>query len=149
MAVQLSLDRCGVVLVGRSQDGTAPGPQPQRGPTNATDCGSDPLLMAGGGQSRATGHQTLRIVHWNAEVVRQKKLEYQQFLKTQKIDVYCIQETHLNNMHRFPIRGYEIAELAEQTDPKVECLHLLKPAYHPQRSRDRRKLTRNTSQTET
>ena len=80
MAVQLSLDHCGVILVGRSQGGTAPGPQPQRGPTNATDCGSDPLLMAGGGQSRATGHQTLRIVHWNAEGVRQKKLELQQFL---------------------------------------------------------------------
>ena len=108
MAVQLSLDRCGVVLVGRSQGGTAPGPQPQRGPTNATDCGSDPLLMAGGGQSRATGHQTLRIVHWNAEGVRQKKLELQQFLKAQKIDVCCIQETHLNNTHRFSIRGYEI-----------------------------------------
>ena len=36
-------------------------------------------------------------------------------------------------------------ELTEQTDPKVECLHLLKPAYHPQRSRDQRKLTWNTS----
>ena len=70
MAVQLSLDRCGVVLVGRNQGGKALGPQPQRGPTNATDCGSDPLLMAGGGQSRATGHQTLCIVHWNAEGVR-------------------------------------------------------------------------------
>ena len=69
MAVQLSLDRCGVVLVGRSQGGTAPGPQPQKGPTNATDCGSDPLLMARGGQSRATGHQTLLIMHWNAEGV--------------------------------------------------------------------------------
>ena len=91
MAVQLSLDCYGVVLVGRSQGGTVPGAQPQRGPTNATDCGSDPLLMAGGGQSRATGHQTLRIMHWNAEGVRQKKLELQQFLKAQKIDVFCIQ----------------------------------------------------------
>ena len=60
MAMQLSLDRCGVVLVGHSQGGTAPVPQPQKGPTSATDCGSDPLLMAGGGQSRATGHQTLQ-----------------------------------------------------------------------------------------
>ena len=77
------------------------GPQPQKGPTNATDCGSDPPLMAGGGQSRATGHQTLHIVHWNAERVRQKKLELQQFLKAQKLDVCCIQETHLNNTHRF------------------------------------------------
>ena len=36
-------------------------------------------------------------------------------------------------------------ELTQQTDPKVECLHLLKPAYHPQRSRDQRKLTWNTT----
>ena len=105
MAMQLSLDRCSVVLVGHSQVGTAPGPQPQKGPANATDCGSDPLLMAGGGQSRATGHQTLCIVHWNAEGVRQKKLELQQFLKAQKIDVCCIQETHLNNTHRFSPSG--------------------------------------------
>ena len=68
MAVQLSLDRC-VILVGRSQGGMAPGPRPQKGPTNATDSGSDPLLMAGGGQSRATGHQALRIVYWNEEGV--------------------------------------------------------------------------------
>ena len=73
MAVQLSVDRCGVVLVGPSQGGTAPGPQSEEGPTNATDCGSDPLLMAGEGQSRATGHQTLRIVHWNAEGVWEKE----------------------------------------------------------------------------
>ena len=36
-------------------------------------------------------------------------------------------------------------KLTEQTDPKVECLHLSKPVYHPQRSRDHRKLTQNTS----
>ena len=137
MAVQLSLDRCGVVLVGRSQGGTAPGPQPQRGPTNATDCGSDPLLMAGGGQSRATGHQTLRIVHWNAEGVRQKKLELQQFLKVQKIDVCCIQETHLNNTHRFSIRGYEIHRVDRADRPKGGVLTLVKtsiPSTEVQRS---------------
>ena len=137
MAVQLSLDRCGVVLVGRSQGGTAPGPQPQRGPTNATDCGSDPLLMAGGGQSRATGHQTLGIVHWNAEGVRQKKLELQQFLKVQKIDVCCIQETHLNNTHRFSIRGYEIHRADRADRPKGGVLTLVKtsiPSTEVQRS---------------
>ena len=137
MAVQLSLDRCGVVLVGRSQGGTAPGPQPQRGPTNATDCGSDPLLMAGGGQSRTTGHQTLRIVHWNAEGVRQKKLELQQFLKVQKIDVCCIQETHLNNTHRFSIRGYEIHRVDRADRPKGGVLTLVKtsiPSTEVQRS---------------
>ena len=123
--------------MGRSQGGTAPGPQPQRGPTNATDCGSDPLLMAGGGQSRATGHQTLCIVHWNAEGVRQKKLELQQFLKVQKIDVCCIQETHLNNTHRFSIRGYEIHRVDRADRPKGGVLTLVKtsiPSTEVQRS---------------
>ena len=124
MAVQLSLDRCGVVLVGCSQGGMVPGPQPQKGPINVTDCGSDPLLMAGGGQSRATGHQTLRIVHWNAEGVWQKKLELQQFLKVQEIDVCCIQETHFNNTHRFSIQGYEICQVDRADRPKGGVLTL-------------------------
>ena len=42
-------------------------------------------------------------------------------------------------------RDMKYTELTEQTDPKVECLHLSKPAYYPHRSRDQRKLTRNTS----
>ena len=146
MAVQLSLDRCGVVLVGRSQGGTARGPQLQRGPTNATDCGSDPLLMAGGGQSRATGHQTLRIVDWNAEGVRQKKLELQQFLKAQKKLMSAASRRPISTTRTdSPSGDMRYTGLTEQTDSKLECLHLLKPAYHPQRSRDQRKLTRNTS----
>ena len=142
MAVQLSLDHCGVVLVGRSQGGTSPGPQPQKGPTNVTDCGSDPLLMAGGGQSRAstTSHRALECRRGAT-----KKLELQQFLKEQKIDICYIQETHLNNTHRFSIGDMKYTELTEQTDAKVECLHLSKSPYHPQRSKDQRKLTRNTS----
>ena len=138
--MQLSLGRCGVILVGRSQGGTAPGPQPQKGPTNPTD----PLLMAGGGQSRATGHQTPRIVHWNAEGVQQKKLELQQFLKTKKkkkkkkkIDVYCIQETHLNGTHRFSIRAYEIHRVDRADRPKGGVLTLVKtsiPSTEVQRS---------------
>ena len=126
MAVQLSLDRCGVVLVDCSQGGTAPGPYPQKGPTSATDCGSDPLLMARGGQSRATGHQTLRIVHWNVAGVQQKKLELQQFFKTQKIDFCCIQETHLNNTQRFSIWGYEIHRVDRVDRPKGGVLTLVK-----------------------
>ena len=52
-----------------------------------------------------------------------------------------ISTTHTDS----PSGDMRYTELTEQTDPKVECLHLLKPAYHPQRSRDQRKLTRNTS----
>ena len=132
MAVQLSLDRCGVVLVGRSQGGTAPSPQPQRGSTSATDHGSDPLLMAGGGQSRAIDHQTLLIVNWNAEGVRQEKLELQQFLKTQKLTSAASRRPISTTRTDSPSGDMRYTELTEQTDPKVECLHLLKPAYHPE-----------------
>ena len=114
MAVQLSLDRCGLVLVGHSQGGTVPGPQPQKGPTNATDCGSDPLLMAGGGQSRATSHQTLRIMHWNAEGVRQQKLT--SAASRRPTSTTCTDS---------PSGDMRYTKLTEQTDPKVECLHLL------------------------
>jgi exonuclease III len=39
--------------------------------------------------------------------VRGKKLELQNWLKDNNIDVCCIQETRLNPDHRFSIRGYE------------------------------------------
>ncbi|KAK7101444.1 hypothetical protein V1264_019826 [Littorina saxatilis] len=138
MAVQLSLDRCGVVLVSRSQGRTAPGLQPQGGPTSATDCGSDPLPLTGGGQNRATGQQ-LRIMHWNAEGVRQKKLELQQFLKSQQIDICCIQETHLNSSHRFSVRGYETHRFDRENRPKGGVLTLVKTnlsSIEVQRSED-------------
>ena len=64
VAVQLSLKRCGVVLLDRSQGGTAPGSQPQRSPTSATDCDSDTYGLTMDGQSRANGKQTLKIVQW-------------------------------------------------------------------------------------
>ena len=53
MAVQMTLDRCGVVLIDHSQVTTVPGPQPQRGQPHA-DCDSG-SPVARGGQSRATG----------------------------------------------------------------------------------------------
>ena len=108
MAVQLSLERCGVVFVDRSQGGTAPGSQPQRSPTSATDCDSDPSGLTMDEQSRTNGQQALKIIQWNAKGVRLKKTELQHFLKLKAIDVCCIQETHLSSSHRFFIRGYEV-----------------------------------------
>ena len=89
MTVQMTLDRCGVVLMDRSQVRTAPGPRPQRGPPHATHCDSG-SLVARGGQSRATGDTKLRLAHWNAEGVCQKKTELQNFLKQNGIDVCTI-----------------------------------------------------------
>ena len=48
-------------------------------------------------------------------------------------------------MHRSSIREYKHTVLTEQTDPKMECSHSSKSVYHPQRSRDQRKLPWNTS----
>ena len=58
----------------RNQVRTAPGPQHQRGPAHAADCGSGPPATRGG-RSRATGATQLRLAHWNAEGVRLKKTE--------------------------------------------------------------------------
>ncbi|KAK3759064.1 hypothetical protein RRG08_022053 [Elysia crispata] len=101
MTVQLTLGQCGVAPLVRGQDGAAPGPVPGRGPPFATDC--DSLAMARGEQSRTTGH-LLPIAHWNVEGVRQKKLEFEQFLQKHNIDICCLQETHLNGSFRFHIR---------------------------------------------
>ena len=90
----------------RSQVRTATGPQPQRGPPHATDCGSG-CPVARGRQSRATGDLKLRLAYRNAEGVRQKKTELQNFQKQNGIDVYTIQETHMTVNHKFYVRGYE------------------------------------------
>ena len=90
MAVQLSLDHCSVVLMGRRQG--------EKVGTNVTDCGSDPFLMARGEQSRETGHQTLHIMHWNAEGVPQKKLELQQFLRA-KTKKRCLLQPGNSSQH--------------------------------------------------
>ena len=137
MAVQTTLDRCGVVLMDRSQVRTAPGPQPQRGPLHVTDCGSG-SPVARGGQSRATGDPKLRLAHWNAEGVRQKKTELQNFLKQNGIDICTIQETHLTQNHRFYVRGYETYRQDRESRSKGGVVTLVRntiPSIEIQRSR--------------
>ena len=104
---QSTLERYGVVLKGRGQVGTAPGPLPRRGPPQATGTTSVSPGVTREGQSNSTSHN-LKVMQWNAEGVRLKKTELQNFLKEHDIDVCCIQETHLSSAHRFSIRGYEI-----------------------------------------
>ena len=136
MAVQLSLERRAVVLLDRGQGGTAPGSQPQRSPTSATDCDSDPSSLTVDGQSRENGQHSLKIVQWNAEGVRLKKTELQHFLKLKAIDVCCIQETHLSSSHRFFIRAYEVFRHDRENRPKGGLLTLVRniPATKIQRS---------------
>ena len=136
MAVQLSLERCGVVLLDRGRGGTAAGSQPQRSPTSAIDCDSDHSGLTMDGQSRTNGQQALKIIQWNAEGVRLKKTELQHFLKLKAIDVCCIQETHLSSSHRFFIRGYEVFRQDGENRPKGGLLTLVRnniPAAEIQR----------------
>ena len=103
---------CGVGSVDR-QAGTAPGPQPQRGPPSATGRTIDK-------------ETTLNIAHWNAEGIRKKKPELQNFLSKEKIDVLCVQETHLNEQHRFSIRGYQTFRNDRENRIKGGVLTLVK-----------------------
>ena len=133
MAVQIDE---GVVLMDRCQVRTAPGPQPQRGPLHVTDCGSG--SVARGGQSRAIGDSKLRLAHWNAEGVRQKKTELQNFLKQNGIDVCTIQETHLTENHRFYVRGNETYQQDRESRSKGGVVTIVRntiPSIEIQRSR--------------
>ena len=79
MAVQLSLEWCGVVLLDCGQGGVAPGSQPQRSPTSATDCDSDPSGFAMDGQSRVNGQQALKIVNGMRKESDLKRRKYNTF----------------------------------------------------------------------
>jgi len=51
---------------------------------------------------------TLRIVTWNANGLIQHKLELENFLQQEKIDVILISETHFTNKSVFNLRGYRV-----------------------------------------
>ena len=50
----------------------------------------------------------LVFAQWNAEGLRKKKPELQEFLKRERVDIICIQETQMTDAHRFTLRGYEL-----------------------------------------
>ena len=50
----------------------------------------------------------LVYTQWNAEGLRKKKPELQEFLKRDGVDIICIQETHLKDAHHLTLRGYGI-----------------------------------------
>jgi ribonuclease HI/uncharacterized protein YaaR (DUF327 family) len=90
--------------------GGGAGPSASKGPALATGGSVD--LGPRGRQSRATGQPSspttgLKVVQWNAEGIRNKKPELQAFLRENKIDVICAQETHLSEAHRFFVRGFD------------------------------------------
>ena len=50
---------------------------------------------------------TLRICHWNANGIRQHKIEISCFLSANEIDVMLVSETHLTSKNNFFISGYK------------------------------------------
>ena len=122
MEMSIFNNRHGVVP--RRQVGAVPG---HYGPSQTAGT-SDSREEAGMGQSRATSFN-LRMIHWNAEGVRNKKLELQVLLKERNIDVCCIQETHLNSSHRFSIRRYETFRRDRKDRPNGGILTLVKNTH--------------------
>ena len=124
MFMSATKKRDGVVSMGPSQVETVPGPLPQRGPPSATG-DSNPSGTTGDGRSRATS-RPFKIMHWNSEGIRNKKQDLQVFLKENNIDICCIQETHLNDNHRFSVRGYETFRLDRTSGHKGGVVTLIK-----------------------
>lgn len=109
--------------------GDGAGPSASKGPTLAT--GGSVNSGPRGRQSNATGRTSLpatalRVVQWNAEGIQRKKPELQTFLRDNKIDVICIQETHLTEPRRFFVRGYESFRRDRTTGPKGGILTLVR-----------------------
>ena len=122
--------------------GDGAGPPASKGPAQAT--GGSAYLGPRGKQSNATGRSTLpptaiRVVQWNAEGIQQKKTELQAFLRDEKIDVLCAQETHLNEGRRFFIRGYDTFRRDRTSGHKGGVLTLVRhgiPAVETEQSSD-------------
>ena len=97
-----------------------PGSLPRKSPPQATGGASASTWGTRSGAQRksSTGHtnrvqqpksvqHTLKILQWNAEGISPKKLALTYKLRAEKIDIACLQETHLTSKNRFVIRGYQ------------------------------------------
>ena len=114
MQIETMDSRYGALPEESHQAGRVPGPMPRKGPPQATGGHPGPFWKTRKWEQRenTTGQTTrqtrgLNILHWNAEGIYHKKQALTVRLDNDKIDVACIQETHLNPHHRFSIRGYQ------------------------------------------
>ena len=95
-----------------NQAETAPGPEPQLGPPNPLEFENGEKQRKGSAREqtktfRSEDTACIVFAQWNAEGVFKKKLVLQNFLRDKKVDIICIQETHLTDALRFSIRGYQ------------------------------------------
>ena len=107
----------GVLPVDSQQAGEVPGSVPRKSPPPAT--GGSSLSSwkdrRGSGSITVTGPKIpvisdssdqIKIAQWNCEGISKKKEALKIFLHKEKIDIACLQETHLNPNLRFLVRGY-------------------------------------------
>ena len=68
----------------------------------------------------------LNILQWNAEGIMKKKRDLAERMEKEKIDIVCVQETHLNVSHRFQVRGYETFRVDREGRHKGGVLMLVR-----------------------
>ena len=125
-----SIYSCGVLPVESRRAGRGPGSPPRRSPPKRAGGSSS---SACGVRSRekevnTTDHKQdkLTILQWNAKGIQKKKEALKVFLYQQKVDIACIQESHLNSNLRFSIRGYTCYRQDRDNQPKGGVITLVK-----------------------
>ena len=66
------------------------------------------------------------LVQWDADGIQRKKPELTAFLRDNKVDVICIQETHLTKPRKLFVRGYESFRHDRTSGPKGGVLTLVR-----------------------
>ena len=129
MATQMDIRRYGASPVVH-QAATVPDSEPQRGPPTTTGGVTRNVRQPSTTDVNASRPENsdvpLVFAQWNAEGIRRKKPELQEFLRREKIDVICVQETHLSDAHRFSVRGYEPFRQDRPDRPKGGILTLVR-----------------------
>ena len=133
--------RDGARPVGIRQAGAAPGSEPQRSPPKRLEVPSNRPGEPGDGEGKRLAnkkpqnkHNTITIMHWNAEGVANKKAELEQCLHKNSINICCIQETHLHGQP-FKIRGYQVFRSDRQGRTKGGVLTLVRNNLNASESR--------------
>ena len=105
----------------------------RKDPTNKIKKQPDITIEDRSQENRVTGPtKPLKIMHWNAEGVNSKrdgyskKLELENILHEEQVNICCFQETHLNKDIAFKVRGYKCFRLDRLGKQKGGILTLVK-----------------------
>ena len=132
MAMQTDMRQYGARPV-EHQTVIVPGLQPQRGPPAATGKVNQEEKRRQQAKSLSSHPETSAVplvsTQWNAEGLRKKTPELQEFLKREGVNIICIQETQLTDVHRFILTEYELCP-HERADEQGRNSHSC-PKHHP------------------